>query len=58
MLTGDNVVTARAIAINCGILKPNDDALVMEGTQLLNLLSLRFIVVVYRPRVSAARHSS
>jgi magnesium-transporting ATPase (P-type) len=58
MLTGDNVVTARAIAINCGILKPNDDALVMEGTRLLNLLSLRFIGVVYRPRVSAARHSS
>ena len=31
MLTGDNIITARAIAVNCGILKPGDDALVMEG---------------------------
>ena len=31
MVTGDNVTTARAIAINCGIISPNDDFLVMEG---------------------------
>jgi magnesium-transporting ATPase (P-type) len=31
MVTGDNIVTARAIARDVGILKDNDDALVMEG---------------------------
>ena len=33
MVTGDNVVTARAIAINCGILTPQDDPelAVIEG---------------------------
>ena len=31
------MITARAIAINCGILKPNDDAIVMEGILLMNL---------------------
>jgi Ca2+ transporting ATPase len=31
MVTGDNVITARAIAINCNIIKPDDDFLVMEG---------------------------
>jgi magnesium-transporting ATPase (P-type) len=31
MVTGDNIVTARAIAKEVGILKENDDALVMEG---------------------------
>ncbi len=33
MVTGDNVVTGRAIAINCGILTPEDDpeTAVMEG---------------------------
>jgi len=34
MVTGDNVVTARAIAINCGIISPSDDFLVMEGEKL------------------------
>ena len=31
MVTGDNLVTARAIALNCGIISPNSDFLVMEG---------------------------
>lgn len=31
MVTGDNANTARSIAIKCGILKPNDDFLVIEG---------------------------
>lgn len=31
MVTGDNMVTARAIAINCGIISPSDDFLVMQG---------------------------
>ena len=31
MVTGDNEGTARAIALQCGILRPEDDALTMEG---------------------------
>ena len=31
MVTGDNVDTARAIAIKCGILNATEDFLVMEG---------------------------
>jgi len=33
MVTGDNVNTARSIALKCGILKPGDDFLVMEGKE-------------------------
>uniref|UniRef100_A0A183BHI8 Calcium-transporting ATPase n=1 Tax=Globodera pallida TaxID=36090 RepID=A0A183BHI8_GLOPA len=33
MVTGDNVNTARAIAIRCGILRPNEDYLVLEGKE-------------------------
>jgi magnesium-transporting ATPase (P-type) len=33
MVTGDNVNTARAIAIRCGILKPSEDYLVLEGKE-------------------------
>ena len=31
MVTGDNINTARSIATKCGILKPNEDFLVLEG---------------------------
>jgi len=31
MVTGDNINTARAIATKCGIIKPNDNFLVLEG---------------------------
>ena len=31
MVTGDNINTARAIATKCGIIKPGDGSLVMEG---------------------------
>ena len=31
MVTGDNLVTARAIATNCGIIRPGDGSVVMEG---------------------------
>lgn len=31
MVTGDNINTARSIATACGILKPGDDFLVLEG---------------------------
>ncbi|XP_069142494.1 plasma membrane calcium-transporting ATPase 2-like isoform X2 [Argopecten irradians] len=33
MVTGDNVNTARSIATKCGILKPGEDFLVMEGKE-------------------------
>ena len=31
MVTGDNINTARAIATKCGIIRPGDGYLVMEG---------------------------
>lgn len=33
MVTGDNVNTARSIALKCGIIKPTDDYLVLEGKE-------------------------
>ncbi|KAM8702752.1 hypothetical protein ACLKA7_005118 [Drosophila subpalustris] len=33
MVTGDNINTARSIASKCGILKPNDDFLILEGKE-------------------------
>ncbi|DAZ99872.1 TPA: hypothetical protein N0F65_008615 [Lagenidium giganteum] len=33
MVTGDNISTARSIAGKCGIVKPDDGALVMEGLE-------------------------
>ncbi|KAI1287074.1 Plasma membrane calcium-transporting ATPase 3 [Halotydeus destructor] len=33
MVTGDNINTARSIAIKCGIIKPGDDFLVIEGKE-------------------------
>jgi len=33
MVTGDNVQTARSIATKCGILKPGDDFLVLDGKE-------------------------
>merc|ERR1712123_11155 len=33
MVTGDNINTARAIATKCGIVKPGDNYLVMEGKE-------------------------
>lgn len=32
-MTGDNVNTARSIALKCGILKPGDDFYVLEGSE-------------------------
>lgn len=31
MVTGDNINTARSIALSCGILKPNEDFIALEG---------------------------
>jgi magnesium-transporting ATPase (P-type) len=33
MVTGDNVNTARAIALQCGIMRPHEDFLVLEGRE-------------------------
>lgn len=33
MVTGDNVNTARSIATKCGIIKPNDDFIILEGKE-------------------------
>ena len=33
MVTGDNINTARAIATKCGIIRPGDGYLVMEGKE-------------------------
>ena len=33
MVTGDNINTARSIATKCGIIKPSDDFLVLEGKE-------------------------
>ena len=33
MVTGDNINTARAIATKCGIIKPGDNFLVLEGKE-------------------------
>ncbi|XP_073998865.1 plasma membrane calcium-transporting ATPase 3 isoform X4 [Rhodnius prolixus] len=33
MVTGDNINTARSIASKCGILKPGDDYLILEGKE-------------------------
>jgi len=33
MVTGDNINTARSIASKCGIVKPGEDCLIMEGKE-------------------------
>lgn len=33
MVTGDNINTARSIATKCGILKPGDDFIILEGKE-------------------------
>lgn len=38
MVTGDNVNTARSIATKCGILKPGDDFLILEGKEFNRLI--------------------
>ena len=36
MVTGDNINTARSIATKCGIVKPGDDNLILEGKDFNN----------------------
>lgn len=39
MVTGDNLLTARAIALECGIVNPDDkDSIVMNGMEFINLV--------------------
>jgi len=38
MVTGDNIITARAIARDVGIIKDGDNSLVMEGVDFINLI--------------------
>ena len=38
MVTGDNINTARAIAAKCGIIKPGDNSLVLEGKEFNRLI--------------------
>lgn len=33
MITGDNISTARSIALKCGIITPGEDFLVLESRQ-------------------------
>ena len=33
MVTGDNINTARSIASKCGIVRPGDDSLIIEGKE-------------------------
>lgn len=38
MVTGDNIITAKAIAKDVGIIKEGDDSIIMEGTQFTKLI--------------------
>lgn len=38
MVTGDNVNTARSIAVKCGIMRPHEDYLVLEGKEFNRLI--------------------
>ena len=39
MVTGDNLLTARAIALECGIINPDDrDSLVMNGLDFIQVV--------------------
>lgn len=40
MVTGDNVETARAIALQCGIISPGDGYLVLEGIEFKKKLQM------------------
>jgi Ca2+ transporting ATPase len=33
MVTGDNINTARSIALKCGIVTPGDNSIIMEGRE-------------------------
>ena len=33
MVTGDNIITARSVAVKCGIIKPNEESLLYDGKE-------------------------
>lgn len=33
MVTGDNVITGRSVAVKCGIIRPNEESLVYVGEE-------------------------
>ena len=33
MVTGDNVITAKSVAVKCGIIRPNEESLVYNGNE-------------------------
>ena len=58
MITGDNAVTAKSIAIECGILKPSayaddSDGIVIEGSEFRSLEEKDRLEIVDRVRVMA-----
>ncbi len=53
MVTGDNVITARAIATDCGILRKDEDGLVMEGPKFRQLSEEEMDKALPRLRVLA-----
>ncbi|KAK4919790.1 plasma membrane calcium, partial [Elasticomyces elasticus] len=53
MVTGDNLVTAKAIATECGILRPEDNAEVMEGPKFRQLSEAEMNRVIPNLRVLA-----
>ena len=53
MVTGDNVTTARAIATECGILRKDEDGIVMEGPKFRQLNEEEMDKVLPRLRVLA-----
>ena len=53
MVTGDNVTTARAIATDCGILRKDEDGIVMDGPEFRRLSEEEMDEVLPRLRVLA-----
>lgn len=53
MVTGDNITTARAIAMDCGILREGEDNIVMEGPKFRQLTTDEMDEILPRLRVLA-----
>merc|ERR1711939_131944 len=53
MVTGDNITTARAIAIDCGILRPDESGIVMEGPKFRQLSDEEMDAILPKLRVLA-----
>ncbi|KIW50005.1 calcium-translocating P-type ATPase, PMCA-type [Exophiala xenobiotica] len=53
MVTGDNITTARAIAVDCGILRPDESGIVMEGPKFRQLSDEEMDAMLPKLRVLA-----